>query len=109
MSVGRRQKADARWLLPLLCRRGHITKREVGAIRIGASETYVQIPRIAAKKLRDALKRSAGDGEDADVRIEAASGPPARQTTGPSAQPNGTSPTSGGGAGGRSGKRLVGT
>src|SRR3546814_4751471 len=66
MSVGRRQKADARWLLPLLCRRGHITKREVGAIRIGESETYVQIPRIAAKKFSDALKRSAGDGEDAD-------------------------------------------
>src|SRR3546814_9719476 len=65
MSVGRRQKADARWLLPLLCRRGHITKREVGAIRIGESETYVQIPRIAAKKFSDALKRSAGDGEDA--------------------------------------------
>src|SRR3546814_13152001 len=42
MSVGRRQKADARWLLPPLCRRGHITKREVGAIRLGESETYVQ-------------------------------------------------------------------
>src|SRR3546814_20864927 len=71
MSVGRRQKADARWLLPLLCRRGHITKREVGAIRIGESDTYVQIPRIAAKKFRDALKRRAGDGKDADVRMTA--------------------------------------
>src|SRR5690606_35954403 len=28
MDVGRRQNADPRWLLPLLCRRGHITKHE---------------------------------------------------------------------------------
>ncbi|HEY9581242.1 MAG TPA: DEAD/DEAH box helicase [Rhizorhapis sp.] len=103
MSVGRRQKADARWLLPLLCRRGHITKREVGAIRIGESETYVQIPRIAAKKFSDALKRSAGDGEDADVRIEAASGPPAQQQRGPRAQPNGYSRPKGPGRPQRSG------
>src|SRR3546814_4287367 len=33
MDIGRRQNADPRWLLPLLCRRGHITKNEVGAIR----------------------------------------------------------------------------
>src|SRR3546814_20073122 len=95
MSVGRRQKADARWLLPLLCRRGHITKREVGAIRIGESETYVQIPRIAAKTISDALKRSAGDGEDADVRIEAASGPQAQQTRSPPPPPHRSSPPTG--------------
>src|SRR3546814_6662447 len=28
MDIGRRQNADPRWLLPLLCRRGHITKNE---------------------------------------------------------------------------------
>ena len=38
MDIGRRQNADPRWILPLLCRRGHITKNEVGAIRIGANE-----------------------------------------------------------------------
>ena len=74
MGIGRRQNADPRWLLPLICRRGHITKNEIGAIRIGANETFFQIPRAAATKFRDALKRTAG-GED-DVEIEAsASGP----------------------------------
>src|SRR3546814_123638 len=34
MNIGRNNNADPRWLLPLLCRRGHITKHEVGAIRI---------------------------------------------------------------------------
>src|SRR5690606_14651961 len=33
LDIGRRQNADARWILPLLCRRGHITRNEVGAIR----------------------------------------------------------------------------
>src|SRR3546814_1486448 len=53
MSVGRRQKADARWLLPLLCRRGHITKREVGALRSEEHTSELQIPRIARKKFRE--------------------------------------------------------
>jgi ATP-dependent RNA helicase DeaD len=35
MDIGRRQNADPRWILPLLCRRGHITRNEIGAIRIG--------------------------------------------------------------------------
>ena len=35
MDIGRSQNADPRWILPLLCRRGHITRNEVGAIRIG--------------------------------------------------------------------------
>ena len=41
MDVGRRQNADPRWILPLICRRGHITKNEVGAIRIAQNETAV--------------------------------------------------------------------
>ena len=48
INIGRRNNADPRWLLPLLCRRGHITKQDVGAIRIGTDETRFQIPRAAA-------------------------------------------------------------
>lgn len=71
MDIGRRQNADPRWLLPLLCRRGHITRNEVGAIRIGPNETHFQIPRAIANKFSAALARTAGqDGEEGDVRIE---------------------------------------
>jgi len=77
MDIGRRRNADPRWILPLLCRRGHITRNEVGAIRIGPNETYFQIPRAIADKFADAVNRTAGDGEDGeDIRIEAsATGP----------------------------------
>ena len=77
MDVGRRQNADPRWILPLLCRRGHITKNEVGAIRIGANETFVQVPSAIARKFAAALQRTAGaEGDDGAVRIEpSATGP----------------------------------
>jgi ATP-dependent RNA helicase DeaD len=71
MNIGRNANADPRWLLPLLCRRGHITKSEVGAIRIFASETRFQIPRAAAARFASALKRTAG-AEDDGLLIEPA-------------------------------------
>jgi ATP-dependent RNA helicase DeaD len=74
MNIGRRHNADPRWILPLLCRRGHITKREVGAIRIAANETMFQIPRAIAGKFATAVARSAGPEED--VLIVPADGPP---------------------------------
>ncbi|MCW3835248.1 DEAD/DEAH box helicase [Sphingomonas canadensis] len=73
MDIGRRQNADPRWILPLLCRRGHITKNEIGAIRIGPNETAFQIPRAIAARFQAAVARTA-EGED-DVRIEPSPGP----------------------------------
>src|SRR5690606_33449173 len=76
MDIGRRQNADPRWILPLLCRRGHITRNEVGAIRIGANEIHFQIPRAIAGKFGAALERTARDeSEDEGVRIEPSEGP----------------------------------
>ena len=77
MDIGRQQNADPRWLLPLLCRRGHITRNEVGAIRIGPKETFFQIPRAISGKFADALQRTAGAeaGEDS-VNIESSADGP---------------------------------
>ena len=77
MGIGRRHNADPRWILPLLCRRGHITKNEIGAIRIGPGETHFQVPRAVADKFMAAVARTANeDGEDeSGVRIEQSDGP----------------------------------
>ena len=77
MNVGRRQNADPRWILPMICKRGGITKNEVGAIRIQANETGFQIPRAIAARFAQAVLKSAGqDGEDdSGVRIEPVDGP----------------------------------
>src|SRR3546814_12719179 len=51
-----------------LCRRGHITKHEVGAIRIFDRETRFEIPSAIAGKFVAALKRT-GESDDG-VAIE---------------------------------------
>lgn len=72
MDIGRRQNADPRWILPLLCRRGHITRNEIGAIRIAANETFFQVPRTIEAKFRAALQRTGQEGaeDESGIRIE---------------------------------------
>ncbi len=55
LSVGRRDNAEPRWLLPLVCGAGQITRSEIGAIRVQGSETYVQIAASAAEGFWKAL------------------------------------------------------
>ena len=77
MNIGRRQNAEARWILPLLCRRGHITRNEIGAIRIGQTETHFQVPSVVAGKFASAIERTAsGDDEEGAVLIVQSDGPP---------------------------------
>lgn len=71
MDVGRRDNADPRWILPLICRRGHITRNEIGAIRIGPAETHFQIPRGIADRFADTAGRTAQtEGDDDPITIE---------------------------------------
>jgi ATP-dependent RNA helicase DeaD len=69
MNIGRGQNADPRWILPLLCRRGHITRNDIGAIRIGPAETHFQVPRAIAGKFSAALKRTAGTDDDEEALL----------------------------------------
>lgn len=43
LSVGRARQAEPRWLIPMLCKAGGISKRQLGAIRIEQHETFVEI------------------------------------------------------------------
>jgi ATP-dependent RNA helicase DeaD len=78
-SVGRTKKADPKWLLPLICRLGGVTKKDVGAIRITDSETRFQITAAAAQEFVASLE-TAGENE---IRIEQADGPPTQESTRP--------------------------
>ena len=48
IAVGRRDKADPKWLVPLICRAGGITKREIGAIRVFDTDTRFEVARAAS-------------------------------------------------------------
>ncbi|WP_425229066.1 DEAD/DEAH box helicase [Sphingomonas sp.] len=92
MDIGRRQRAEARWVLPLLCRRGHVTRNEVGAIRVGAGETWFQVPQGVAGKFAAAVARTAkaGGEDESGIRIErapAGMSPPAPPRGGMSRRP----------------------
>lgn len=45
ISVGRNNRADPKWILPLLCRLGSVTKRDIGAIRVFDTDTRFEISR----------------------------------------------------------------
>ncbi len=71
ISAGRHQNADPKWLLPMLCRRGQVTKKEIGAIRIFDRESIVEISREAAAGFTEALRQN----PESDIRIEPADAP----------------------------------
>ena len=77
MNIGRRHNADPRWILPLLCRRGHITKNEIGAIRIAANESWFEVPRAVAARFAKTVERTAEPGSDGErgILIEASAAP----------------------------------
>ncbi len=72
MNAGRRHNADPRWLLPLICRYGHVTRAEIGAIRIAANESYFQVSERARPGFIKALRRATISPEDQGLVIELA-------------------------------------
>ena len=62
ISVGRKHRAEPRWLLPLICKAGHVTKREIGSIRILDTESRFEIIPDRADGFAAAI-REHGTGE----------------------------------------------
>ncbi|MBR0703035.1 DEAD/DEAH box helicase [Bradyrhizobium diazoefficiens] len=75
-AIGRRKNAEARWLLPMICRRGGIDKRDIGAIKIMDTTTEFEISARAAESFAAKIKRP--DKEDS-IRIEPMTEAPQRQ------------------------------
>ncbi len=72
-AIGRQKNAEARWLLPMICRRGGIGKQDIGAIRIFDTHTEFEIAAKAADTFNAKIKRP--DKED-NIRIEPLKGEP---------------------------------
>jgi ATP-dependent RNA helicase DeaD len=47
LSVGRKQQAEPRWLIPMLCKTTTLTSKDIGAIRAQYTETFVEIQKGA--------------------------------------------------------------
>jgi len=66
-AIGRQKNAEARWLLPMICRRGGIEKNDIGAIKIYDANSEFEIAAGAVEKFLVMVKRP--DKED-NIRIE---------------------------------------
>jgi ATP-dependent RNA helicase DeaD len=77
-SIGSRKNAEARWLLPMICRRGGIDKHDIGAIRIMDTTTEFEISERVAESFAVKIRRP--DKED-NIRIDVLSDAP--QAEGP--------------------------
>ena len=71
VNIGRAQKADPKWLLPLICRMGGVEKRDVGAIRIQDTETRFEI----SEAMTDEFASNLPDDPDDNVRVSRSSAP----------------------------------
>lgn len=75
LNIGRKKNAEARWLLPMLCKAGGLGRDDIGAIRINPSDTHVELTKDGARRLFETI------GSDAvlekGVRAYPLDGPPA--------------------------------
>ena len=85
-SIGRQKNAEARWLLPMICRRGGIDKHDIGAIRIFASHTEFEISAPMADQF---MVKAQGPDKEAHIKIEALPNGPQAQSPVPSEKPAG--------------------
>jgi ATP-dependent RNA helicase DeaD len=74
LNTGRRNNADPKWLIPLICRLGHITKKDIGSIRIFDYDTKFEISAEAEVKFGAAVQATVRD----DVTITPTTAPAAR-------------------------------
>jgi ATP-dependent RNA helicase DeaD len=89
LPIGRSKNADPKWLVPLICRLGHVTKRDIGQIRISDRETRFEISREVAGRFREAAQAANAAG---DMRVEPSDAPQQqerRYTPGPKRRPGG--------------------
>lgn len=76
LSLGRRQRADPKWLLPMICKAGGVTRRDVGSIKIEDTETRFE---ISAEQADAFFQQASQPGSlEGGIRIQPLDGPPAR-------------------------------
>jgi ATP-dependent RNA helicase DeaD len=85
MNIGRTANADPRWMIPIICRRGGITKADIGDIRIMDRETLIEISPTAAESFGASVAQP--DKIDPQIRFI-----PATQDRAARAAPTGNAP-----------------
>ena len=81
MSVGRKQRAEPRWLLPLICKAGDITKTDVGSIKILETETRFEITASKADAFMARIKQFGSGEKGVNITRSEGAGPSSPRRT----------------------------
>ena len=68
LSVGREQRAEPRWILPLIRRAANLQGDDIGAIRVRDTETFVEVAEAAAAGLAAAFPDGAALSDEVSIR-----------------------------------------
>jgi ATP-dependent RNA helicase DeaD len=76
LDIGRKDNADPKWVLPMICKRGQVSREAIGAIRIFDKETKFEVAAEHAAAFAEAMMRPGGakNGQQ-EVNISRADGP----------------------------------
>jgi ATP-dependent RNA helicase DeaD len=75
LSIGRNRRADPKWLLPLICKAGDVTKRDIGSIKIFDTETRFEIAADKADAFAATVASNGSSIENgADIKPSSAPG-----------------------------------
>lgn len=85
VTVGRKHKAEPRWVLPMLCKAGNVTKTAIGSIRIFDTESHFEVAADKADSFARSVEKN-GSGERG-VQILAIDAPGERPTSARAAGP----------------------
>ncbi|WP_127105688.1 DEAD/DEAH box helicase [Pararhodobacter zhoushanensis] len=90
LGVGHTGRAEARWLLPMLCRNGDLTKADIGAIRIYPDYTLAQLHDDCAERFWNALGEARS--LEQEIPVEPAEAPAEGDRPAPRPRPEGDRP-----------------
>lgn len=70
INIGRDKNADPKWLMPTICRLGHVTKRDIGSIKIFERETKFEITQEMKAKFEAAIALGLEEGVKIDPAVK---------------------------------------
>jgi ATP-dependent RNA helicase DeaD len=74
LSIGRKQKAEPGWLLPVLCRGGDLNKQDIGAIRVQQEHTFVEVDAESAERFEAGI--GPNNTLEKNIRVKRLESPP---------------------------------
>jgi ATP-dependent RNA helicase DeaD len=75
INAGRRQGGDPKWLLPLICRIGHVPRGEIGAIKVAATHSYFEVSPRALQTFVKALRKNSPAMAQDGILVEPSTSP----------------------------------